>query len=46
MNYSIEETRKICTEKCGCCIEREDEKIECLNPYICIYGLTDDSGLD
>ena len=40
------EVRNICLEKCKCCIEREDGKIECLNPYWCLYGFTAESGLD
>ncbi len=43
---TYEEVLEICTEKCGCGFVREDGKIECVNPYWCLYGLTPDSGLD
>lgn len=43
---TYEEVLEICTKKCGCCVVRDDGKIECLNPYWCLYGLTEDSGLD
>lgn len=43
---TVEQIIDICTNKCGCCVVREDGKIECLNPYLCQFGLTADSGLD
>lgn len=45
-SLTYEEVLEICTKRCGCCVVRDGGKIECLNPYWCLYGLTADSGLD
>ena len=40
-----EEIRHICLHRCGCCVEKDDGKIQCLN-IDCIYGFWSPMDLD